>query len=310
LTEIRCVVSSHSNPSLSGVARFNRELARQLGIPCLGLERPVVAEGPVLLSVKLEDSTPAEQAALADVLAHWKKSRIGFDVFFHTFSGLPIEERCVLESRLVYAGNAEIRERLSGHDKKVVAAWCPPLVNGERRVQEGALNIFSFGMAHKIQRHHYLALHDLLEEARLDYELWVSTAFHEKAQFGDFDSISEELRGVMGPRVQFLGFLSDEAVNYFLGKAHLFVSFFPGGVRANNTSVAAAMALGCPVLTNTDRHSPEWMEHGRTVLDIARLETADLELPRLEKIGACGAAVARERWDWASLHSLLRENAT
>ncbi len=57
----------------------------------------------------------------------------------------------------------------------------------------------------------------------------------------------------MFPSLYFLGNLSDVAVYNELRRATFFAAFFDGGVRANNTSVAAAMETGAVVITNLDQ---------------------------------------------------------
>jgi hypothetical protein len=65
------------------------------------------------------------------------------------------------------------------------------------------------------------------------------------------------------------------------------VAFFPRGARENNTTVLSAMSHGCPVITNLDEHSPNWMGHGRTLLDIGELREFPqrAELVRVGKAG-------------------------
>jgi hypothetical protein len=300
------VVSSHMNPSLSGVAKFNALLARRMGVPCVALDKaPEAGLGPLLLSVKFLDNGSAELESARRVVGALASARTVYDVFFHTFDGFDVEHSLVEGARRVFCGNGEIPHALASADGKVVDAWCPPLVGNDLGVRQAPLNLFSFGMAHKLQLRHYKTLHESLESFRMDYALWVSTAFHEKANFGDFDAVSRQMTEVFRSRIQFLGFLSDEAVNHFLDKTQLFVSFFPKGVRANNTSVAAAMMRGRAVLTNLDVHSPGWLKHGVNILDIQRLSRAELQPAPLAQIGAA-ASIDAARWSsWESLTRLL-----
>jgi hypothetical protein len=61
----------------------------------------------------------------------------------------------------------------------------------------------------------------------------------------------------MGPEnVTILGILSDEAVSEELHNADYVLAFFEKGVRANNTTVHAALEHGRRVITNFDEHSP------------------------------------------------------
>jgi hypothetical protein len=300
------VVTSHANPHLSGVAKFNALLADRLGVGCLSLgEAATLRTGPVFLSVKLGDGAAAEWRLLAETLRAWSKQGVSYDLFLHTFDGHDIELELVEQARRVFCGNSEIRHALEGQGKTVLEAWCPPLVDPTGVVRESTLNLFCFGMAHKIQVRHFQRLRDTLAGHRVGYSLWVSTAFHEKARFGDFDSLSRQMRELFGDRIQFLGFLSDEAVNYFLDKSEMFISFFPKGVRANNTSVSAAMTRGRAVLTNLDEHSPAWMRHGRNVLDVHALNPDDLDRDSLRRVGRAARRDASRRAGWEGLRALL-----
>jgi hypothetical protein len=300
------IVSSHMNPNLSGVAKFNAILADTLGTDCVSVAEGVrLDSGPLLLSLKLGDNGHSELERVRELCASLGKKKIAYDLFLHTFDGLEAEYELVEGCRRVFCGNKEIAHALEGLGKPVVEAWCPALVNPSAAVRESKLNLFSFGMAHKIQINHYKALHGLLESHGAEYSLWVSTAFHEKANFGDFNAISRQLSDIFDDRIQFLGFLSDEAVNYFLGKTQLFVSFFPKGVRANNTSVSAAMGRGCVVLTNCDEYSPGWIHHGVNVLDILRVRAADLEAGRLKAVGENARLDAAAHASWKKLERLF-----
>ena len=70
----------------------------------------------------------------------------------------------------------------------------------------------------------------------------------------------------------FLGNLSDVAVSNWLRATTFFAAFFDGGVRANNTSVSAALEQGAVVITNLDRYSPEEYVHLDNVIDIDSCE--------------------------------------
>ncbi len=300
------VVTSHSNPHLSGVAKFNHRLARLWNVPCIGFndDRPI-PEGRLLLSLKLTDATDAESEKVRSFLGLLRQRGVPYDVFWHTYDGGALESEVLEGCSRIFSGNAEITHALEAIDKPLQTAWCPGLVSEGEVVRERSLNLFSFGMAHKIQVKYYLRLKECLERHHDDYSLWMSTAFHEKANFGDFDAISSQMRDVFRDRIHFLGFLSDAAVNYFLDKSHFFISFFSKGVRANNTSVNAAMGRGCVVLTNLDEYSPDWMRHGVNVLDVNRIKANDFEVNRLASIGGHGRVDAGRRTSWESLMDLL-----
>jgi hypothetical protein len=273
-----CLVTSHGNAHLSGVAKFNLLLAHRLSVPRICIQDfAAIKKGPILLSFKLNDQSEFDRENTKNLISYCSTNHIVFDVFFHTFDGSDIENTIVQMCRNIYCGNSEIFHAVGKNKKRKVLAWCPALVDTDKKISEHTFNIFSFGMAHKIHVNYYTRLFHILEEGNIDYTIWVSTAFHEKANFGDFNSISDEMNRIFGDRIQFLGFLSDSAVNYFLDKSDLFVAFFNTGVRANNTSVHAALDRGCAILTNCDEYSPEWIQHGRNVLDIRKTQVEDLK---------------------------------
>ena len=99
--------------------------------------------------------------------------------------------------------------------------------------------------------------------------MYVSTALHENTSFdGSFVVRFEELQAIFNGQVYFMGYLSDTAVFNHLVDCTFLAAFFEKGLRANNTTVNAAMEVGCAVITNLDEHSPEGLAHMRNVIDI------------------------------------------
>lgn len=305
------VLTSHTNPYLSGVAKFSDLLAQRLGVPCLALDRAAgLSAGPLLLSLKLSDNGPMDEAVAWRALASLRERDVPFDVFLHAY-GSSLEERQVVGgARLVYAGNHEIASRLRADGTEAVELFCPELLDSSLPLGDHALQLFSFGMVHKVRVSAYEDLRALLEEAGVDYGLAVSTAFHEKASFGEIDEISRGFTDLFHERVTLLGFLSDAAVRHFLSRSHAFVAFFPRGVRSNNTSVFAAMSGGRVAITNLDEHSPSWMEHGVNVLDVGRTTAEDLDPVTLLRLGGLAARDAAANVSWEALtEHLLAEAA-
>jgi len=300
------VATSHTNPTLSGVAKFNHILAQMLEVPCFGIEELCQqSHGPLLLSVKLQEDIYSDWRAIRNAIRHLEKHDIVFDLFFHTFDHLEIEYELANNARRIFCGNSEIKYTLQGTNKEIISAWCPALLRSKDVLSESTLSIFSFGMAHKIQVKYYKIMQELLQKHNISYSLRVSTAFHEKANFGDFNSISQQLTEIFGDNIRFMGFLSDDAVNYFLNKSHLFITFFDKAVRAGNTSVYAAMERGCAVLTNCDDYSPAWMKHGENILDINHICKDDFNINQLEEIGYSGQQCVEKYANWPKLVNLF-----
>ena len=128
-------------------------------------------------------------------------------------------------------------------------------------------------MAHKIRVPLYRRLRDLLEATGKTYSVFVSTALHENTSFDDsFVVRFEELQSIFNGRVYFMGYLSDTAVFNHLVDCTFLAAFFEKGLRANNTTVNAAMEVGCAVITNLDEHSPKGLVHMKNVIDINRCD--------------------------------------
>lgn len=303
-----CVVSYHLNPATCGVARFNTLLAQQFGVPLLGIfDEAVLAYREPLLSVKIEEFQPRQLPELKDRLTQLLARR-SVRVFFHTFTGTEIERELIARAAAVYCGNAEIHRDLSALRADVVELWCPGMIQSHDRFQPAELKVFSFGMAHKVRSDAYVRLHQLLEGTGRTYALYISTALHESTSFNEsFDGAFDELRELFGERVHFLGFLSDAAVYNYLLDSTYFAAFFERGVRANNTSVNAAMASGAVVITNLDQYSPPALRHLDNVLDIAQLTTLPTDPELLGRIRERARQTAQDVLGWRPFVAALRE---
>jgi hypothetical protein len=100
------------------------------------------------------------------------------------------------------------------------------------------------------------------------------------------------------PSLYFLGNLSDVAVYNRLRESTFFAAFFDRGVRANNTSVAAAMETGAVVITNLDELSPPEYVHGENLIDIERCDRLPTEPEVLDAIREHAVETATARgWD-------------
>lgn len=298
------VVSSHMNPVLSGVAKFNLNLSQLLRTDCVSFSEAKTSlnsNDKLLLSVKIIDINDEEKKDIIQTLKIAKQKGVKIFTFFHTFNELPLEYDILAQSEEIFCGNLEIKHSLLGFNKPITDLWCPYLVDLSTSLEQRKFNIFTFGMAHKLQLKHYQLLFDKLSKTGLDYSIWVSTAFHEKANFGDFHDISKQLISIFDRKIQFLGFLSDEAINYFIDQVQLFVSFFPRGVRANNTSIYVPMERNCPVITNLDEYSPSWFMHGKNILDINYLKNEHFEKDFLKKISQKAKRDVGHHISWEAL---------
>jgi hypothetical protein len=160
-------------------------------------------------------------------------------------------------------------------------------------------------MAHKLRIEMFVRLRELLEASQRSFRLYVSAANHETGSLRDAQVVADQLSEVFQERAYFLGTLSDVAISNLLGATTFFAAFFPGGVRANNTSVASAMEHGAVVITNLDRQSPPHLAHMENVIDIESCERLPLEAPVLEGLSASARDAAGEL-SWERLVAELR----
>ena len=301
------VAGYHLSPFTCGVARFNRMLADHLGVPVLSLFELGSDTGVPLLSIKLSEMTLPHRTTVGDP-AWIDGLPAGFGVFLHDFVGDVDEVALVERAGTVFAGNAELCERVRQYRIDVIEAFCPGTLNLELRVSQPALKVFTFAMAHKVRAEPYRRLNELLRRTGLDYGLYVSTALHADMSFDESVGVAfDDIRGVFDGPVHFLGFLSDEAVADELARCAFLAAFFPSGCRANNTTVNAALAAGVPVVTNLDEWSPPYLRHGETVIDIDRCD----RLPDADgrRVLAERGRLESETVSWPALLRLLSADA-
>lgn len=298
------ILSYHLSPMTCGVAKFNLVLARHLGVPLIGLfdRRGADLRCP-LLSIKPSELLAEDLARLEEALGHWPPG--GYHLFLHDFGDSALEHRLARDAALVYCANSELRLRLAGLRPDAVELWCPGTLLEAEPLTPTELSVFSFGMSHKVRLDHYRRLDRLLERTGRSSSLLLSTALHDHRSFDEaFSGLLAGLRGVFGSRLYFLGFLSDRVIHHHLTSTTYFAAFFEAGVRANNTSVHAAMQCGAAVITNLDAHSPAEFVHGETVIDIRQSE----DLPsgqELADIRRRGLELSRS-YGWESLLARMR----
>jgi len=288
---VRAVVTHHRDGFRSGVARFNELLAERLGVPLYGLDDdwPGIYS---LLSFKVGEMDMGERAAMTERHAGWEG-----EAYLHEWGGLPLEEEIVRRAARVHSGNLEIQEAVTSLNPAAEVVWTPGLLVDRREYERAELTVFSFGMAHKIQTDRFRRLRELLERSGRSYAVYVSAANHETSSLEDAAAVFREMHEVF-PSLYFLGNLSDVAVYNELRRATYFSAFFPGGVRANNTTVAAAMETGAVVITNLDRWSPPEYVHLENMIDIEQCDELPADPAVLERLRArAGATAAARGWD-------------
>ncbi len=291
-SHIDAVVTHHLDGFRSGVARFNELLASRVGVPLIPLSelgrdrrRPLMP----LLSFKLSELDADARRAVDDLCG----TETRWDVFLHEQIGDELETRLVAGARRVFCGNAEIGEVVRAQRPDADVVWTPGLLSDDRPFPVTAFSVFSFGMAHKLRIDMFCRLRELLDASGTTYAVYVSAANHETTTLADAESVFSDLHAVFPDELWFLGNLSDVAVASWIGRSTFFAAFFPRGARANNTSVAAAMERGAVVLTNLDSHSPPWLRHMDTVIDVTQCDSLSLSTEVLAGIAARAEAAVR-----------------
>jgi hypothetical protein len=293
---IDAVVTHHRDSFRSGVGRFNELLAERLGVPLVGIRKLLSARyARPLLSFKVSELGPAELSALETFVDTQPSA---WELFLHVYEGCDLEVGLVAGASRVHCGNHEIFEQVSRLNPSSQILWSPGLILDERAFTQTDLSVFSFGMAHKIRTDLFQHLRRLLDMSGRSYAVYVSAANHETTRMRDAHLIFDEMHEIFPANLFFLGNLSDVAVFNYLRTSTFFATFFLGGVRANNGSVAAAMEKGAVVITNLDEHSPPELVHMDNVIDIERCERLPVDDQVLEQISSRATETARERgWD-------------
>src|SRR4030095_279622 len=253
--------------------------------------------------MKMSEFTP-EDARVLDAWA--ERHQGGYEIFLHAFDGTPLEQRLIAGASRVYIGNRELSAQLTPLRPDAVELFCPGTLLNPQRFQRTELSVFTFGMAHKIRVPLYKRLRDLLEATGKSYSVYVSTALHENTSFdGSFVVRFEELQALFNGQVYFMGYLSDTAVFNHLVDCTFLAAFFEKGLRANNTTVNAAMECGCAVITNLDDHSPAGLAHMKNVIDINQCERLP-DSTDAERIGRAAREIAHAEYGWDQLVTQLR----
>lgn len=294
---IDAVLSYHTNPLTCGVAKFNQQLAEKLGVPCLKIDKHPVAHPIVSVKSAENQDWPLQ--------ASWYRT---YSVFLHDEPHGLCTWDVLRRARVVYAATPAIAEfvRVSC-GVTAIETGCPSTLQGNHT--RGTLNILSYGMAHKLQVDRFRQLKGLLERTDPHYTISISTAIHEGSPWGEtFERSIACLRSIFGDQLRVLGFLGDDALAKELRECQAAALFYDPAVRANNTTLWAALDAGTPVITNLDADSPKELQHNVSVFDLAQLtEWPDAAACRVVR---AGGATASKAYSWEKLIEKLQERAT
>lgn len=270
---IDAVLSYHTNPLTCGVAKFNHALARRLGVPCLGMDYQNFEYRHPLISLKLSEVTG--------------RASLRFNAKTYTL---------LLHDRQLQSPNTLMDDA----DQVFYAdeLGCPSTVHGD--ATRGTIDVLCFGMAHKFQQPHFERLKTLLDRMHGEsYTVSLSTGIHEGNPWDvSFTENMALMRDIFGDHLRCLGFLADDGLARILKQVTHVALFFHPAVRANNTTLWAALDAAVPVITNLDADSPKELQHNRSVYDLAQLTEFPLEAARHREVRAGGAkASAVYSWD-------------
>lgn len=287
---ITSVVSYHHDPQTCGVARFNHELAARLNVPMVGINGEW-GDFP-LLSLKWGEIKVKHHV---DLLTRCEQREKAFGLFWHDEGFGDVSEL----AKWVVSGGPH----LPG-----LPLWCPgaPLPQPE---PPSDVKVFSFGMAHKLHANPYRRITELLKVYDKSIVVRVSVGIHEGTSLDDAAMHFGALADIFGPdRVRVQGCLSDMALREELERTQIVAAFFPGGAKANNTTIHTAMSLGKPVLTNLGPDSPREFQHGVNVMDVFSI-TLWPTWHEWHEVGQRGLRLYETRFAWPLLIARIQDVA-
>lgn len=275
---IDAVMDYHMAPLTCGVSKYNQQLARWLGVPVLPLKWASSVENR-LVSVHWHE---IEQ----DVdLLDWLRHAAGFDVLWHDHGDPAISDA----ARHVY------------HARELGA---PSTIEGD--ATRGTIDVLSFGMAHKFQGPLFERLKQLLDATHEDYTVSVSMGIHEGTAWdAGFAAKREQMAAVFGHHLRTLGFLMDDGLARALAQTNVVALFYDPAVRANNTTLWAALEAGVPVITNLDKDSPKELIHERSIYNLAQLTEFPVDASRHREVRH-GGRLAAQAYGWDRVIAALQ----
>ena len=237
----------------------DRQVQRHSGA---ALDLPVVGIGSTelrnyarpLLSLKLSEFTTEDAR-------RWRVGRRAtdrYELFLHAFDGTEIEHRLMAAAAQVYCGNRELsHSSLAPRARHRRAVLSRERCSTRSAFSEPRCRCSPSGWPTRFACRSTGGCATCSRRPGRATPVYVSTALHENTSFdGSFVVRFEELQAIFNGQVYFMGYLSDTAVFNHLVDCTFLAAFFEKGLRANNTTVNAAMECGCAVITNLDEHSP------------------------------------------------------
>lgn len=277
MNEYSSILGLHAESEFCGVSRFNRMLAGKLGVPSSSLENSRIQEDKhILISIKFSELDLAgvenelgKQVLNLDLFSN-------FDVFIHDQPKSVKHWEILSRARHIFCGNSKIHKLVYERFSNSSPMWSPPTLPlfKKRNSELEPLNFISFGMAHKFDINLHKQLIDWLNSNRVNYQMTVSASPHEGEDFFlSSKRIQERFEDLYGSNFIWAGYLGEQILLRELQQSDVFVSFYPDGVRENNSSAIAALSFGLKVISNFDIDSPSILRNHNNAIDIDFLQS-------------------------------------
>jgi hypothetical protein len=301
------IVSLHTNTWGCGIAKYNSELAKILDANLVSVETWLNTDiENVILSVGFSEFSQKDILRIENYL---KQSVKSFILILHSINeDYPCYKILKLAQKVIVL-NAELLSKVNSLGFDAEISYTPSLLTLHQATnsKENDFKLFTFGMGHKHEFDELKVLLDKLRKWGKNPTINISSAIHAGSQPLDL-LISEInlLSNTLEVPINFLGFLSDEALLVEMNKSDLVFRFFESGIRSNNTTAMTALHNGIPLITNTDNFSPKWLQHNHNFLEIEQLSKESNE-PDWSKIGKNGQISYLENADWPGTVALITQ---
>lgn len=303
------IVSLHINTWGCGIAKYNSELAKILNANLVSIESWLNTDiENIILSVGFSEFS---QKDILRIENHFEQSAKRYILILHSINEDYSCYKILNLAQKVIVLNEELLSKVISLGLDAEISYTPSLLSLHQatNAKENDFKLFTFGMGHK---HEFDELKVLLAKLRnwgKNPAINISSAIHAGSQ--PLDSLNTEinlLSNSLEVPINFLGFLSDEALLVEMNKSELVFRFFESGIRSNNTTAMTALQNGIPFVTNTDNFSPKWLKHNYNFLDIKELAKEPNE-PEWSRLGINGQTSYLENADWPGTATLIKQVA-
>ncbi len=302
-----CVIGLREANLGSGVGLFNRLLADGLGVPNAMLDHhDFSADGHPLLSLKFEELTVWQRRRIAHELT--EQGGRAYSLFLHTLEQSDLETLAIRGAARVLCGNDYIYRTLEASEasRRLVRAFAPSLIPDEyqQAYRPRAHSCFTFGMASKVDRRRFSLLRELTLAANCDIQLLCSFSVHQTSDGSCLPQALDFLTECFGERFVYLGTLTDQGIAYLLNTCPIFIGFYGGGVRSNNTTFNTALRFGKKIITNLDEYSPSEAQDAPHILNLD--EARPEQLTEFFRAPEAIFSAASRSFTWDKLAALCR----